>query len=197
MNFVLAALLPLIVAGAVWWMVARRRRRWGTWRALGTLLSLLLCVGALAAWEASLRTSYAVRRVWYDPLQNLYTSSGVVMSYGQVQWSDRWWRPAGGRSAALEPTGMRYEKDVPWRLPVNRLGFGFGKTTMTGNLGMDEWWAVPLWLVALVAGAAPAAGWAVRRLRRMRERRVGCCRGCGYDLRATPLRCPECGRAPG
>ena len=79
MNFALAALLPLIVAGAVWWVVARRRRRGGTWRALGTLL---LCVGALAAWEASLRTSYAVRRVWYDPLQNLYTSSGVMVSYG-------------------------------------------------------------------------------------------------------------------
>ena len=55
---------------------------------------------------------------------------------------------------------------------------------------------VPLYLIAVVtfAGAMPALV-AMRRWRRDRRlRAVGRCRYCGYDLRASPERCPECGR---
>jgi len=52
-----------------------------------------------------------------------------------------------------------------------------------------------LWLFPL----ATAAGLACRLLewpgeRRTRRRLSGRCERCAYDLRATPHRCPECGR---
>jgi predicted RNA-binding Zn-ribbon protein involved in translation (DUF1610 family) len=53
---------------------------------------------------------------------------------------------------------------------------------------------VPYWTLLLAAGSA--AAWRVHRLRRRLAREHSGavpCVSCGYDLRATPARCPECG----
>jgi hypothetical protein len=57
---------------------------------------------------------------------------------------------------------------------------------------------VPYWVLLLLAALLPA--YVLTRLpgalRRRRRRKRNLCLECGYDLRATPDRCPECGASP-
>jgi hypothetical protein len=68
--------------------------------------------------------------------------------------------------------------------------------------GMDvfvtgTWLKLPLWLPAVAAALFPGGVALIRLSQRLRRSRAShYCSACGYDLRATPERCPECGAAP-
>jgi hypothetical protein len=55
-------------------------------------------------------------------------------------------------------------------------------------------WTVPYWALAAGTGVVPAM-WLCVGVRRLYRRRRGMCARCGYDLRASTDRCPECGTA--
>ena len=90
----------------------------------------------------------------------------------------------------------------------NRVGFAYLSETYPTGRRDDDWpgrtqapavqrhryLRVPLWFVALLSVVLPASR--LRGLHRWRQRyRLArtLCPACGYDLRATPGRCPECG----
>ena len=65
-------------------------------------------------------------------------------------------------------------------------------------IAIDGFWSrlrIPLWFILLVLSLLPLrtalSSWQRRRRDRMQE--GGLCTRCGYDLRASTGRCPECG----
>jgi hypothetical protein len=92
-----------------------------------------------------------------------------------------------------------------WWVTKSYLDFA-GFTFASGIYGFDSlqpvvppfWFVrIPEWFIALLMAILPAqwcGSWWIS-IRRARERlKRGLCRACGYDMRATPQKCPECGR---
>ncbi len=77
-----------------------------------------------------------------------------------------------------------------WRRLGFTRGYAVGRSGTHTHLLTAPFWVV----LATVALPGVPVVWGLVRARRRAA--VGCCPGCGYDLRATPDRCPECGAAP-
>jgi hypothetical protein len=115
---------------------------------------------------------------WCEELR-LHSSAGRVMFS-----AERW------QITVVEyPAGFFTYTALPYAPGPLRGLLGFHMRTGARFIQVD----VPYWfLVALFAFAPVWAAVGVLDARRVTRR--GRCLTCGYDLRATPDRCPECGR---
>jgi hypothetical protein len=99
--------------------------------------------------------------------------------------------------------------DAPWELdapgPITAehvfagfaLARGWAVYDWTPARRMFHLIVIPSWLPPVLLGLLPA-WWFPRRIRAWighRRTRSGRCSACGYDMRGTPDRCPECGKA--
>jgi hypothetical protein len=80
----------------------------------------------------------------------------------------------------------------------SRLGFDLMPLPSASHVPSSGWafelW-IPFWWTALMTAVLPAVA-LVRWYKQRKYTRVNSCSHCGYDLRATPDRCPECGAVP-
>jgi hypothetical protein len=88
--------------------------------------------------------------------------------------------------------------DSKWCEGYDAAGFGIARLEVHHNDGVWAYGAyhvvVPYWLIFACILLLPALRCRTALRRRSRAKRGHCVR-CGYDLRATPQRCPECGMA--
>ena len=179
------------------------------------LVSRLLCWAVAILWICSYVLTFAFG--WVLPRQSghqrylsIWFAAGVVQlevslssvrqpeSYG---WATERW-PQWPEAGPAWDVGLT--RELILRPP--RLGFAtFKFDSLRGASAIEQgkvrmthrfWQAiVPGWLPVAVLAAAPLARQIVDARRRRRARSARCAR-CGYDLRATPDRCPECGAIP-
>ncbi|HWB54303.1 MAG TPA: hypothetical protein VG722_08920 [Tepidisphaeraceae bacterium] len=132
---------------------------------------------------------------------------------GHIRWLQTVWLttphvPANAPGYLHPGNGLTFTPRDKQILPIDKhdisrhfAGFGYGTFTIFReggaiNSGLDGLWQanvtelyVPIWALIFIA-AIPL----IRSILIWRStRKPGHCPTCGYDLRATPDRCPECG----
>jgi hypothetical protein len=173
-----------------------------------TLVSLMAAIGASVVWASRL-----LPRRWQIPVSLHFRASAsesidTVAAFNYVYFDRIEWDqnpivgPAAANTAAADAFKQRYvsqaiDRDVR-RLALSRYRGPLFITTSQGRvavagtsssvgIGMGYF---PLLFLLLPACRLPLV---IRWARQRYGRKPGHCEQCGYDLRASGERCPECG----
>jgi hypothetical protein len=157
-------------------------------------VSLLLCLGTAAIWIGSF---WKTQFVGWSDHRHAY---GALSMSGLLRFEHfNYPGDLGFQYIRYDspPGGLRSEIDSRDRRGgfLKNLGFASARIdyTLDGKQVRQALY-MPHWFVAALFGFMPAIMfW---ELLRRRPLAPGSCAACGYDLRATPDRCPECGAIP-
>jgi len=180
------------------------------------VVSLLLCLGTVGVWVRS----YWVSDTWYwargSEDGSFFDQKSIDFSRGGTQFTAA--RYLYDRRHSREDAYFGHQSKTAYEYPaygdrIDRsysprprryagLGFEWIPQTSMRHIGATRETFVltsltlPLYFPTLLFALLPAHYFLrVRRRRRIANRRAqGCCIFCGYDLRSSPARCPECGR---
>ena len=204
--------MPRVRHGGTITPTRMRRRLFAT---LATL-SLLLCAAWGALWVWSYDTFLEVSRGGQHPVHGDYQLS-LGVDRGRIYRSSFRRHPYPGSGSGWLPPqwDVRRHKLIGWAgwdygrgrrvydamTEDHAFGVTFGRVdtgpqTMifASNLRVRRL-HVPCLYAALLLAVPPLSLALSRARRRKPERSDGRCAACGYDLRASPERCPECGKA--
>jgi hypothetical protein len=160
-----------------------------------TAVSLLLCVGTVGQWVRSYWVTQFVGWSGSTKWAGMLSMGGLLrLERGSHPDTPLGWSyivyptPAGGlwsEAAARDRHGGR----------LRRCGFAYARIDYTSNGGMvRQALYMPHWSMVVLLAVVPALWiWQASH----GQCQPGFCTICGYDLRATPDRCPECGMLPG
>jgi len=154
-----------------------------------TVLSLILCVAMVALWVRSARVADCIGWDFSDATPG-YKLIGIVSTRGAVSFS------RADIFHGEEPPGFYWNSPAPALPHTDAPGWRtFGIESRVDAEERATGFLLPHWLLALMTAMLPA----VRGFFFVRQRSrtmLNLCGACGYDLRATPDRCPECGTIP-
>jgi hypothetical protein len=177
---------------------------------LSAALSLALCLATVAQWVRSVVYHNYLEGVRYAGATQLWVHSRggsfrISITLDEPLHESGWKVVRANMSTprAIDVLGRRpyrglegeFGSTAPKRrwspmISLDRTNLQTGQWRHGGRLIIVIWSGY--WLPALAASALPAL-WVFRRLRRRRRLEGNLCLNCGYDLRATPACCPECG----
>jgi hypothetical protein len=99
-------------------------------------------------------------------------------------------------TGVVRPTDFPFRYDAP--PDVRRFGIDWHWHQIDNSDAKERFiyqemlFSIPYWLIVCVASSTGFM-LSIRPLRERRRMRKGVCPACGYDVRATPDHCPECG----